>query len=545
MLWRVQEPIDRVNDFKTTMSQGYRIDYIDTLPADWQKTYTISGTKAFQQPGKISGSVSYTIPSEAEVVGFNLIPGKEVGHIDTYVKLTVGESGPSGPETAVYEGEANPALTETGPVVPGSEVEGSSGVEFECGSTANTQRDESSEMEDFKETSVQTEDLGVVVGETRALQGPVKPANLVLLREDGSKIATDVTIGFDDEGQDANFTNDVSGDNAGDPSLVGKSYMPKGLFMLKDTSTGNCLAFKSGNLRAPLVQKSCNPNGKLTVWETRATKNGDETNLLKLKVDDKKLFVDTPGNEDTAKHNKIQAWNASMGAKDQQVKFSYLGENDGNAVVAIHAGDEPDLVYTTGADGITRALPWQDGVTSGFEIVPIKQVVISTERTTTIDGPNFDPTNGVFGPNKGDKVITVPVKVKVYEVAGEETENADSGDDDESDGIEHIGDAEPEIAGTEGSETVDLATVIADSLDISTDGPPEVTGGDSISVPPTEKSLLRNLLPQSGAIGHGQSANQEDGGAPFDDEVLESIENAAAEEAGWAAAQEAFDDASL
>eukprot|EP00741_Cyanophora_paradoxa_P016435 tig00020912_g15870.t1 len=200
--------------------------------------------------------------------------------------------------------------------------------------------------------------------------------------------------------------------------------------------------------------------------------------------------------------------------------------------------DEPDLVYTTGADGITRALPWQEGVTPGFEIVPIKQVVLSTERTVT---------------GKGGKAMPVPVKLKVYEGAGEETENADSGDDDEGDGIEHIGDAEPkpEVAGTEAleeSETVDLATevAVADSLDISADGPPEVTGGDGIAVPPTDESL-QSMPAQSDAFGQPVSHELEDadGGAALDDEVLESMENAAAEEAGWAAAQQALDDASL
>eukprot|EP00741_Cyanophora_paradoxa_P002210 tig00000555_g2142.t1 len=562
-----EEPIDRANDFKTTMSQGYRIDYIDTLPADWQKTYTISGTKAFQQPGKISGSVSYTIPSEAEVVGFNLIPGKEVGHIDTYVKLTVGESGSAGPETAVYEGEADPALTEMGPVVPGNEVEGSAGVEFECGSTASAQRAESSETEDFKETSVQTEDLGVVVGETRSLEGTVKPANIVLLREDGTKvalaerrvgfdvavhlrraaqIATDVSVGGGGEGQTATFTNEassplraqifessvtgtnialraqVSGDDAGDPSLVGVSYAPKGLFMLKDLATGQCFAFKSGNVKAPLIQKDCDPNGKLTVWETLAPKHADDPNLLKLKVDDRKLFVDTPGNEDTAKFNKIQAWNASMGPKDQQVRFSYLGENEGNAVVAIHAGDEPDLVYTMGDDGITRALPWQEGVTPGIEIVPVKQVV--TENKNLLG-----------------KLIST---TKSYELANEETENEyiDGEEDDGADAGEMT-----DGLSTDPTAAVDLSDLLAEIRETSSpqsDGPPAIDGGTDIAIPPntnTLEPLLDAIRNQSDYV----SASGEEEGAAADDEILEAMEDAAAEEAGWAAAEQALGDASF
>eukprot|EP00741_Cyanophora_paradoxa_P002208 tig00000555_g2140.t1 len=606
-----EEPIDRVNDFKTTMSQGYRIDYIDTLPADWQKTYTISGTKAFQQPGKISGSVSYTIPSEAEVVGFNLIPGKEVGHIDTYVKLTVGESGSAGPETAVYEGEADPALTEMGPVVPGNEVEGSGGVEFECGSTASAQRDESSETEDFKETSVQTEDLGVVVGETRSLEGTVKPANIVLLREDGTKvalaerrvgfdvavhlrraaqIATDVSVGGGGEGQTATFTNEASsplraqifessvtgtyiallaqaaGDDAGDPSLVGVSYAPKGLFMLKDLATGQCFAFKSGNVKAPLIQKDCDPNGKLTVWETLAPKHADDPNLLKLKVDDKKLFVDTPGNEDTAKFNKIQAWNASMGPKDQQVRFSYLGENEGNAVVAIHAGDEPDLVYTMGDDGITRALPWQEGVTPGIEIVPVKQVITENKNllgklksiTKSYELANEETENEYGGEGDDadagemtDGLSTDPTTVvDLSDLLAEIRETVEDGDDgppafDGGSGVGIPPVVPPENANANAVERIlEAMQNRLESSSPQSDGPPAIDGGSGIAIPPntnTLEPLLDAIRNQSDYV----SASGEEEGAAADDEILEAMEDAAAEEAGWAAAEQALGDASF
>eukprot|EP00741_Cyanophora_paradoxa_P022215 tig00021438_g21445.t1 len=340
-----EEPIERHNPFQTTQIQDYTINYIDTLPADWQQTYKLSGTKAFQQAGKISGSVNYTIPAEAEVMGYNLIPGKEIGRIDTYVKLTVGGGGPSGPETPLFEGEAKPELTETGPVIPGSEVEGTTGVEFECGSTAQSQRDESSEVEGYKETSIQTEELGVVVGEAKDSLAFERPTPLVLLK-DGKQIAVPDT-------------------NQNPPINSGEG---------------------------PFFEPTCDPTAPRTVWEVISPKspiypNDAAMGYRILKVAGKEMIADTPYWDATHQHNQVVSYNHADGYRDQHVKFNYLGQKEGHAVVSLHPGDAPTLVYTQD-NGSIKCLPWQENETPGIEVIPVDgDDVVYTPRSVTTDTP--------------------------------------------------------------------------------------------------------------------------------------------------------------